>query len=390
MITFFTGFPRTGKSYRGVWFIKNNFLDPQSKHFNKYQFCYTNIGGFKFDQINNDLIAYPLDPSQSDFFKLNPDLIKEDEDFTKEAIYLDWNKFYPHIQKMYEMAMVDKPDEEILRYARYHKLSPALLVIDEAYRFYKKKADPVLVWLNGYHGHLGLDIIFIVHRATLMASDYAVHTEEFVNAQAKSKQLNNNTLTYLYYDTPTATKHYHKEKLTADPDIFALYKSGDLHKPKKIIYKFIVYIVMAVLIIAFLAYLFYSRMNDRIHPDTPHDVNNASVNNSSTVSNSSIPLSSDKLPIIVRCDRDSCTRVDPSFQTKYIPRIYFDELLRKTDSTLLTVKEKYVFDITYYDYLILVSADSMRLFPFWTIPAISNYSSAPASVSSTPLEGVTQ
>lgn len=380
MITFFTGLPRTGKSYRGVWYIQKNFIDHTSSNFNERQYCWTNIGGFKFDQINDSLLPFPLDPDKSEYFKANPELIKQDDNYTKETIYLDWKVFYPHIEKLHSMALEDKPDLDLLRYARYHKLSPALIVIDETYRFYTKKVDPVLVWLNGYHGHLGLDIIFIIHRPTLMASDYCGHTEEFINAQAKSKQLNNSTLKYFYHDSPLYTKenNYDKHTLTADPEIFALYKSGDMHKPKKIIYKYIGYALGAVAFIIFVTYLFMGRMNERIHTEGV-PVAPASVNPNDPVIATPKSSVATSLLLRVRCNDAFCCRVDPSFQTNYIPKLYFEEILKLIDFKELAGSTITIFGDDYNDKLYSIPADSITFFSMWNIP-ISNALSTPQPV----------
>ncbi len=374
MITFFTGLPRTGKSYRGVWYIQKNFIDPNSSNFNERQYCWTNIGGFKFDQINDSLLPFPLDPSKSDYFKHNPELIKNDDNYTKETIYLDWKVFYPHIEKLHSMALEDKSDLDLLRYARYHKLSPALIVIDETYRFYTKKVDPVLVWLNGYHGHLGLDIIFIIHRPTLMASDYCGHTEEFINAQAKSKQLNNSTLKYFYHDSPLYTKdnNYDKHTLTADPEIFALYKSGDLHKPKKIIYKYIGFMFVAFAFIGLVSYFFIGRMDDRIHPA---DAVSSSVNPNDPIA---VPVKSSvsaSMLLRVRCNDLYCSRVDPAYQTNYIPKLYFDQIMQLIDFKELGGSSINIFGDVYNDKLYMIPSDAISFFSMWNIPVTASTAS---------------
>jgi len=208
MITILTGLPRSGKSYRAVWLINKNFIDFTSKDYSKYHYLYTNIGGFKHDEVNQKLAENPL--------------ILDDEVVQKQSFQLIWGSFYPHVKKMFEMALAEKSDEEILRYAKYHKLTPALIVVDEAYRFYTKKSDPTLVWLNGYHGHLGLDIVLIIHRPSLMHADYRAHCEEFIDAKPKSRLASDNIFRYKFYgdDDYSDKNFYARDSIRADPVIF--------------------------------------------------------------------------------------------------------------------------------------------------------------------------
>lgn len=375
MISILTGLPRSGKSYRAVWYIQNYFINEKSSIYNERQYLYTNIGGFKFDDVNNLLSSSaPLDPDKSVFFELNHHLVKDDDNFVKQSIYLDWDSFYKHLSKLHEMAKADKPDEELLKYARYHKLTPALFVIDEAYRFYSKKSDPVLVWWHGYHGHLGHDILIIIHRPSLMNSDYKVHTEEFIDAQPKSKALNNNTFRYFHYSDDKYTKEarYATDKLTASPDVFALYKSGDLHKPKKIIYKFIGYIIVALLFVFYIGYSFVSRTSDKLSDD--HNISpSVQTNNNSFASSAPAPsFNSNSIFIRVRCDATLCTRIDPAIQIQYIPKLYFFDSLKSFDHSLIASSTVRIFDITYDDHLYSVSKDYLDALGVWSIPSSSN------------------
>ena len=366
MISILTGLPRSGKSYRAVWYIQKHFIDSKSKDYDKHTFLYSNIGGFKHDVVNDVLIQNPIDNGT------------DQEDTIKESIYLDWAWFYPHLQKLHEMAKADKPDEELLRYARYHKLTPALFVIDEAYRFYTKKSDPVLVWWHGYHGHLGHDILIIIHRPSLMHSDYKAHTEEFIDAQPKSKALFSNQFRYHFYATDTYNKvnRYSTDKLTASPDIFALYKSGDLHNPKKIVYKYIAIAVSALLVVFGLLYYFFwslkerAGLNDSSNESTPTEqiVNPYDKNVTTPIK----PSVSSLMLLRVRCDMVSCSRVDSAYQINYIPRLYFEEAFKMIDSKLLASSTVRVFDVEYNDRLFSIPSESINFFSMWNIPLVQD------------------
>jgi len=350
MITFFTGKPRSGKSYRAVWYIQKNFIDPKSSTYSKHHYLYTNIGGFNHDHVNDLLSKNPLEI--------------DDEQFVKESFAIDWKVLYSHFKKMYEMFQAEKPDEEILRYARYHKLTPALYVYDEAYKYYTKKSDPVLVFINAYHGHLGMDIIFIIHSFKLMHTDYKIHTEEFIDAQPKSKNLSDKSFRYKFYASEFYSRDpsYHSDSIRADNAIFALYKSGDLHSPKKILHKFFGIIIVGLLFVVFMIYQLFNSFSDDITTPPPSD------SNSTTSSTSNTPPSSSKYVLLrVRCDDLSCCRVDPSFVVSYVPKLFFYELLNSVDNVPVASSTTRIFDVNVTDSIYKISADSMALFSFWNI-----------------------
>jgi hypothetical protein len=373
--------PRSGKSYRAVWYIFSNFLNPKSKDFNKHHYLYTNIGGFKHDHVNeilnDDNYSISVEGDEDDLGR------QESSNIIKKSIYLDWDVFYKHLSKLHEMAKADKSDEELLKYARYHKLTPALFVIDEAYRFYKKSSDPVLVWWHGYHGHLGHDILIIIHRPSLMHSDYKAHTEEFIDAQPKSKSLTNNRFRYFFYSDDFYSKknNYSSDSLTAKSEIFDLYKSGDLHKPKKIVHKFIGYIILALLFIFFIGKSFYDRTSEKLSTDQTDEsepVSNASPSTTVSAPSAVSTFDSNSIFIRVRCDQTSCARIDPAVQLHYIPKLYFEDSLKYFSNKLITSSTVVIFDTVYNDRLYSVSKDYLTALGVWSIPSFaSNQVSSP-------------
>jgi len=362
MISIFTGLPRSGKSYRAVWYIQKNFIDPKSPDYAKHKYLYCNIGGFKHDLVNEQLQKNPLivdDKIRQDFPLIVDDML------IKESIYLDWEWFYKHLTKLHEMAMVDKPDEELQTYARYHKLTPAFFVIDEAYRYYTKKVDPVLKWWHGYHGHLGHDILIIIHLPTLMSADYyKPYVEDYIDAQPKSKNLSDKTFKYKYFssDLYKSTPFHHVDKLSVDQSIFDLYKSGDMHKPNKILHKFIGYMAGGALLIALMLYSLFSRLA----PVDPEPVK-ASSSDPEIVEPQKPSVSSSML-LRVRCDNTDCTRIDAAFKTAYIPKLYFEEILKQIEAENLASSTIQIFDLQYIDTIYSIPSDSIKFFSMWNIP----------------------
>jgi zona occludens toxin len=400
MITIFSGLPRSGKSYRGVHYIYNNFMNVKSDSFLKHRYLYTNIGGFKHDFVNEILfeqniivtdqmkIDFPhLDFGAKCYPKNDPKI--NNEIFIKESIYLDWDVFYDHLLTLYDMALQDKPDEELLCYLTYHKLSPALFVIDEAYRYYDKKVDPALKWWHGYHGHLGHDIILIIHRPQLMTKDYySGYVEDFIDAQPKSKAFFNNRFRYYFYadDSYNIRSKHHSDALTAKMDIFKLYKSGDLHNPRKILYKWIGLLVIAFL---FAVGVFIFFMNSLSNRAKSNNAKSSSVHSQSqSVSSTNIKDINETLEnfviLTVRCFDNSCARIDPQFQTRYIDRHLFEDVFKRFSFVPVSSRQLFINNISVTEVTHLVPKNSLSLFPYWNIPIVAQKQSLD-SVSVNPL-----
>lgn len=280
----FTGKPRAGKSVRAVKYIRDSFITPTCKEYKKYHNLYTNIGGFKHDKVNEMLEEYPIE------------IEDEEELFIKKSHKLDWDKFYVHLQYLHKMAKEDKSDDELLEYCKKHNINNSMLIIDECYRYFKKTSDPVLVWLLAYHGHLGMDIILIIHNLQLMHSDYKAFTETFIDAQPKNKGYSDNILRYFHYASEyySADQKYETSTLKADPALFALYKSGDLHNPKKIIFKYVIYLLLVLSFVLGSWYVLYQRFmippNDNINVSKDKIISNDSDINYDTSSSDILDL----------------------------------------------------------------------------------------------------
>jgi len=195
MIKIYTGLPRSGKTYLAVKDINDEFIyKPEEKTFfsflkkpkkePKYKRLYTNIGGFKHDQINEVFEHYEID---------------------RKSIPLKWDIFYNHLKKLRDLDEEEQGDESLIAYADKYNLYKSLIVIDEAHKFFDKKLDTVLVWFLGYHGHMGMDIILITQNKVKLHSNYLADSENFVDAQPKSKSFGANQLRYFYYASSSYT-----------------------------------------------------------------------------------------------------------------------------------------------------------------------------------------
>ncbi len=211
-----------------------------------------------------------------------------------------------------------------------------------------------------------------------MHSDYKAHTEEFIDAQPKSKALLSNQFRYYFYasDTYNKTNCYSTDKLTASSEIFALYKSGDLHNPKKIVYKYIAIAFSALLLVFILFYYLFWSMKERAGLN---DSSNQNAPIEQTINpydqNVTIPIKpsvSSLMLLRVRCDMVSCSRVDSAYQINYIPRLYFEEAFKMIDSKLLASSTVRVFDVEYTDRLFSIPSESINYFSMWNIPIVQD------------------
>jgi len=316
MIEFLTGLPRSGKTYRAVYDIKNKFMNADHAEFNKHRYLYTNIGGLKFDDIQLHLECHPVET--------------EDDIYTKKVYPLDWKKLKHHLDHMYKMSQEEKPDSEIIDYAIKYKLSPAKFVIDESYKYFKKKVyDDVLIWWMAYHGHLGHDLVLIVQNKKMLHADYKMNSENFVHALPKSKTISNKSFKYYHYADESYDKdqRYDTSRLSVNQEIFDLYKSGDMHNPKKVVHKFIGIGIGAFLLSGFLFY----RLIDSVGGSESKEVSQSIPRSSENVNHYS--SSTDLYQI--RCDYDSCWLKDNDYDLFSYPLNYFKQVIYENEITFL-------------------------------------------------------
>lgn len=307
MIDFITGKPRTGKSYRAVKYILDLYLDENKEP--PYKYIITNIGGFKFEYINDKFDSMGRD------------------NYAYKLIYKD---FLEHVKNMHQLALDGSEDDELIEYADNHKINDALIVLDEA-MLYLKKLDDSMSWFFSYHGHFKVRLIIMCQHPKQVHADYKVHTEFFIHAQPQSKQLINNVMRYKHYDSPDLKDSHKSDTIKTNPEVYKLYKSGEIDKPKKIVYK---YIVMFLLFLLFFVFVIYS-LFDRMTPDAA-DTNTTDLSTSSTESKVDLPpySSFDSDLINIRCNDRFCWNPDILFKNNQISITYLKYILLKHDIRL--------------------------------------------------------
>ena len=313
MIDFFFGKPRSGKSYRAVKLIYDDYLKDLNNP-PKFRNILTNVGGFKFDKVNQ---------------------MFSDNGSSSQAYKLSWKSFYIHLKKMYEMALDEKSDEELNKYADYHIINDCLIVLDEA-SLYMKKYDDVISWWLAYHGHFRVRIVIIAQGPKQINPEYMTHTEIFYEAQPQAKQLRDNQLRYIHHSEVPFNKDskFSSDTINTSPELYALYKSGEVDKPRKIIYKFIVILFLGALF-SFSAfyYLFYS-LGQRTTEE--NEVNNVQENQFEYQSNQpDTEINTNKKDLInFRCNSKYCWIVDDKYKYNEVSLTYLKFIILKHDIEL--------------------------------------------------------
>ncbi len=307
MIDFITGKPRTGKSYRAMKYILDNFFD--EKKTPPYRYILTNIGGFQFDYLNKKFDSMGRD---------------------NKAYKMFYKDFLVHVTIMHKMAFDGKEDEELLRYADYHKINNSLIVLDEA-MLYLKKLDEAMSWFFSYHGHFKVRIIVMCQKPTQVHTDYRIHTEFFIHAQDQSKQLRDNVLKYKHYDNPELKDSHFSDSIATNPEVYKLYKSGEIDKPKKILYKYIIIGSVLIFFLFFIFYLMFSRFSSHTEIDEISPGQNISpaqiVSHGSTINSSTFLLD-------IRCNENYCWNSDNTYEDNQISLSYFKYLVLKYELEL--------------------------------------------------------
>lgn len=368
MINYIIGLPRSGKSYFAVReivtdFVGEGIIGGKSKTDIKYKYLYTNIDGLKIDEINS-------------YF--------DNEDIDRHVYALDWQKLRGHIDILYTMALFNKPDTELISYCRDRNLHNAWFVFDESYKYFGIKKDEVLLWFLGYHGHLGMRITMITQNKKKQSDAYLTDSEDFLYVVPRSKSMTSSSLEYRRYGSADFRTDvpYEKMRVKKDPKIFELYHSGDIHKPPRIVAKFIPIFAFGFVFVAGMGYALYHGLTHQAGKQIG-GVSNAIDRPGSSVAR---PSGSSSASIIkINCDDKVCANVDNRYRYATYPIEYIYSALSEMQATVLhfdlsTVRSVqrrkegtvYHYLTDYQQTLYYVSAPALRLresFPDFFIPA---------------------
>lgn len=236
MLSLIIGPPRSGKTYKAVHLINDEY-ELHLKGESKYRFIYTNINGLKFDHFDGFVKQY----DKNDF------LTAVSQEYTLSSQYE--NGF---------LENVDNYDEYALKNGIYENYHHCLIVLDEAYNTFTKNFNESLGRFLSYHGHFGIDIIFLFQSKRQTNREYLVHTELMYMAQPSGKRLFSKLFKYKVYSTSSQVNDnlINSENLKFNQKISDLYSSGsnEIYKSyatKKILF-LIIFVVASYAIYKFL------------------------------------------------------------------------------------------------------------------------------------------
>ena len=311
MIDYFFGKPRTGKSYRALKLVYDDYINNSEDTPTKYKNVITNVGGFKFDAVNKSFL---------------------DRGLSNRAYKLIWKEFYSHLKNLYDMAIEDADDIELNLYATNNLMNDCLIILDEA-SLYLKKYDDVISWWLSYHGHFKMQIIIIAQSPKQINAEYLSHTEIFYVAQSQTKQLSDSQLRYHHYSDMPFNKDskFSSNTIKTNPEVYKLYKSGEIDKPKKIIYKFIAILVIGLFASIFAFYMLFTSMG----PDSPELTQIKEIPDTKEIM-SDKPLNNAGSLIVFRCDSKECTLIpNDKFKSFSLSISYFKYVVITNDLELV-------------------------------------------------------
>jgi len=309
------GKPRSGKTYLAVHRIAN-----LCKNSNDLEFIYTNIGGFKFDYMNQ---------------------ILEDNGKSLRVLFYDHDVIFKHLTALYAMFKDNKTDEELIEYCKLHDLNNAHFFIDEAHNIFDKQ-NKVLIWWLSYKGHIDHDYTLITQNKALIVQKYRGFPEYFTLAVPASHRLSSKTIKYIDYSDFAMSKSekIKTHSLKMSNSIFNLYHSGSVIKPKLFIYK-LIFSALVFLFIAGLVLYFLTRSKIAEVKDINTTVETPVKNEIYKTIEENTRLE-DTQNIKVYCDEFDCTVYKGRQEASY-PYQYFISVLGTIDAKILYQRAMYVY-----------------------------------------------
>jgi len=312
MLVYIVGVPGSGKSYKAVYTIFNNFSSSEkAKRDLKKDFenCYTNINEFKFDLVH-------------------------------DTFQFDFDDFFEKISYIYAMYKDKKSDDELIEKCKEFNIYRSLFVIDEAHNYFDKK-DPILIWWLSYHRHLFHDIYLITQDLTLIEAKYKAFAEFFYRAKPKLVSMNNKVFVYDYFvnSRMAMTQRAGTEKVPKIDEVFNLYQSGDNVESKNVLIKYYLISFFALLFTGFIFYFVYSHFSSSGKSESKIEVKkeNIIVSNPDLDTRSDIESFVDSHYLVFNCSSSVCTAQNynislPLFlfskfiNENYIKKLYFEPI----------------------------------------------------------------
>lgn len=229
-IKYYTGVPRSGKTYKAMTVLYYTFVENKTSFFDKL------------------LIKYNLKKEKEiEFYNAYTNINQFNFEISENILHLDFNELYNKLKILHNLYLLKKTDFELIEKAKELNIFRTLFVIDECHNYLKAKEDSVLVWWFTYHAHLHHELILITQDLSLVNTEYKRVAEYFYRAIPSRFRMSKNSFKYIQYSTAGM---YEKDKIGVDTvkansKIFSLYVSGSDSNGKSIIHKYIFMAVVA-------------------------------------------------------------------------------------------------------------------------------------------------
>lgn len=295
-----------GKTYYATYMIwqeiKKIYTAEMQGQKYKYTHILTNIEGIKENKYVKplkvrDLIKlYEMELEQYNKWELGKQEIKiEDVDFDTPPKVPNWEEkslkeiitHYPNKEdNIREFESLNKkilqyiniPNEKETAYINFIKpqfekagFAHCLIVIDEAHNFFKT-LSAAKERLISYHRHYDQDYLLItqdLRQLNRKVTGIAQKTILARNPVARRVKSFNYKVYSGGYISPRDTNLLEKVRLKADPDIFALYHSGSVKRPKSYLLKILIKPLAALAVVIIATLFFITHLNKFTGTPTP-------------------------------------------------------------------------------------------------------------------------
>lgn len=254
MIEFITGVPGSGKTYKAVVTIFNNFSSSKNAKRDlkkEYINCYTNINEFKFDALN-------------------------------DVIPLDFDDLKLKLKELHKLYKDKETDEVLIEKSKEFNIHKTFFVIDECHNYFDVN-DPTLIWWLSYHRHLYHDIILLTQNLSLVYTKYKSFSEYFYQAKPTTVVLNRQYLVYDSFISARLSQNSKsgRTKLKKQEEIFDLYQSGDSVYNQNVVLKFLVIslVLLAIVITALVLFVNY-KQQDAKEQNQKHSIDSPKLHDS--------------------------------------------------------------------------------------------------------------
>ncbi len=318
-IKYYTGVPRSGKTYKAMVLLYYTFVKPRYKTYIKYRDYFLNDNEVVISE--KPFFLFKIYKIQTiDFVNAYTNINQFDFTVSPNILQLDFNDLYNKLKILHNLYLLKKPDSELINKAIELNIFRTLFVMDECHNFLRAKEDAVLVWWFTYHAHLHHELILITQDLSLVNTEYKRVAEYFYRAIPSRFRMSKNTFKYIQYSTAGM---YEKDKIgvdtvRADKNIFSLYVSGSDSNGKSILHKYL-FMALVALIACFVSV--YSLMSSIAPVDEEIKDNIVSQNKTQTtqpINNSKNATFSENQTLQTSINSDNQTNtsvsVDPLLQ----------------------------------------------------------------------------